>query len=94
MRNPAARAKQRAKQIDYSIHQHAIRASCGTYPAQHERMFHPTRDRMVGLSAIGQSRRTTTTASRLQCRRTSLRSSSNSKCKSKSARPRFVIQTL
>src|SRR5262249_17129831 len=53
MRNPAA--------IDYWIRRHAIQVSCGPYPAcgtdpaQHQRMFNPARDRMVGLSAIGQS---------------------------------------
>jgi len=53
MRNPAA--------IDYWIRRHAIQVSCGphpacgTDPAQHQRMFNPARDRMVGLSAIGQS---------------------------------------
>ena len=53
MRDPAA--------IDYWIRRHAIQVSCGphpacgTDPAQHQRMFNPARDRMVGLSAIGQS---------------------------------------
>src|SRR5262245_52174007 len=53
MRNPAA--------IDYWIRRHAIQVSCGPHPAcgtdptQHQRMFNPARDRMVGLSAIGQS---------------------------------------
>ena len=49
VRNPAARAKQ----IDYWIRRHAIRASFGTDPAQHQRMCNPARDRMVGLSAVG-----------------------------------------
>src|SRR5262245_18737228 len=53
MRNPAA--------IDHWIRQHAIQVSCGphlacgTDPVQHQRMFNPARDRMVSLSAIGQS---------------------------------------
>jgi hypothetical protein len=51
VRNPAARAKQ----IDYSIRRHAIRASFGADPAQHQRMCNPASDKMVGLSAIGQS---------------------------------------
>ena len=45
MRNRAAIANQ----IDYWIRRHAIRASCGTHPAQNKS------DRLVGLSAIGQS---------------------------------------
>ena len=51
MRNRAAIADQ----IDYWIRRHAIRASFGTDPAQHQRMCNPARDRMVGLSAVGQS---------------------------------------
>ena len=49
MRNPAP--------IDYSIRRHASGPypACGTDPAQHQRMCNPARDRMVGLSAVGQS---------------------------------------
>ena len=42
-------------QIDYWIRRHAIRASCGTHPAQNKSKLDPARDRLVGLSAIGQS---------------------------------------
>jgi hypothetical protein len=48
MRNRAA------DQIDYWIRRHAIQASCGTHPAQNKSKLNP-RDRLVGLSAIGQS---------------------------------------
>ena len=51
MRNRAAIADQ----IDYWIRRHAIRASCGTHPAQNKSKLNPARDRLVGLSAIGQS---------------------------------------
>jgi hypothetical protein len=37
------------------IRRHAIRASCGTHPAQNKSKLNPARDRLVGLSAIGQS---------------------------------------
>src|SRR5215468_4490656 len=50
MRNRAAIADQ----IDYWIRRHAIRASCGTHPAQNKSRLNPARDRLVGLSAIGQ----------------------------------------
>ena len=42
-----------ADQIDYWIRRHAIRASCAT--AQNKSKLNPARDRLVGLSAIGQS---------------------------------------
>jgi len=51
MRNPAVRADQ----IDYWIRRHAIQVGCGTHPAQNKRKLNPARDRMVGISAIGQS---------------------------------------
>ena len=51
MRNPAATPDE----MDYWIRLHAIQVSSGTHPAQHQRMFNPARDRMVSLSAIGQS---------------------------------------
>ena len=51
MRNPAAIPNE----MDYWISRHAIQVSPGTHPAQHQRMFNPARDRMVSLSAIGQS---------------------------------------
>jgi hypothetical protein len=51
MRNPAAIPDE----MDYWIRRHAIQVSSATHPAQHQRMFNPARDRMVGLSAIGQS---------------------------------------
>ena len=50
MRNRAAIANQ----IDYWIRRHAIRASCGTHPAQNKSKLNSARDRLVGLSAIGQ----------------------------------------
>ena len=43
-----------ADQIDYWIRRHSIRASCGTHPAQNKSKLNPARDRLVGLSAIGQ----------------------------------------
>src|SRR5215831_18716111 len=51
MRNPGAIPDE----MDYWIRRHAIQVSSATHPAQHQRMFNPARDRMVGLSAIGQS---------------------------------------
>ena len=43
-----------ADQIDYWIRRHAIRASCGTHPAQNKCKLNSA-DKLVLLSAIGRS---------------------------------------
>lgn len=42
-----------AERLDYWIRRHAIPLYCGIHPAQNNR--NSTRDKLVGLSAIGQS---------------------------------------
>jgi len=43
-----------ADRIDYWISRHAIQFCCRTHPAQNKSKLNRARDRLVGLSAIGQ----------------------------------------
>jgi len=43
-----------AGRIDYWIRRHAIQFYCESHPAPNKSKFNPARDRLVGLSAIGQ----------------------------------------
>ena len=43
-----------ADRIDYWIRRHAIQFYCESHPAPNKNKFNPARDRLVGLSAIGQ----------------------------------------
>jgi hypothetical protein len=49
-----AAAAQTADRIDYWIRRHVIQYCCGTHPSQSQSKFNPSRDRRVGLLAIGQ----------------------------------------
>ena len=49
-----AAAAQTADRIDYWIRRHVIQYCYGTRPSQSQSKFNPSRDRRVGLSAIGQ----------------------------------------
>ena len=49
-----AAAAQTADPIDYWIRRHVIPYGYGTHPSQSQSKFNPSRDRHVGLSAIGQ----------------------------------------
>jgi hypothetical protein len=49
-----AAAAQRADRIDYWIRRHVIQYCYGTHPSRSQSKFNPSRDRRVGLSAIGQ----------------------------------------
>ena len=49
-----AAAAQTADRIDYWIRRHVIPYCYGTHPSQSQSKFNPSRDRRVGLSAIGQ----------------------------------------
>ena len=49
-----AAAGQTADRIDYWIRPHVIPSCYGTHPPQSRSKFNPSRDRRVGLSAIGQ----------------------------------------
>ena len=49
-----AAAGQTADRIDYWIRRHVIQSCYGTHPPQSRSKFNPSRDRRVGLSAIGQ----------------------------------------
>jgi len=43
-----------ADRIDYWIRRHAIQFYCESHPARNNSKFNPARDRLLGLSAIGQ----------------------------------------
>ena len=43
-----------ADRIDYWIRRHAIQFYCESHPAPNKSKSNPARDRLVGLSAIGQ----------------------------------------
>ncbi len=49
-----AAAAQTADRIDFWIRRHVIQYCYGTHPSQSQSKFNPSRDRRVGLSAIGQ----------------------------------------
>ena len=49
-----AAAAQTPDRIDYWIRRHLIQYCYGTHPSQSQSKFNPSRDRRVGLSAIGQ----------------------------------------
>ena len=49
-----AAAAQTADRIDYWIRRHVIQSCYGTHPSPSRSKFSPSRDRRVGLSAIGQ----------------------------------------
>jgi hypothetical protein len=49
-----AAAAQTADRIDYWIRRHVIPYCYGNYPSQSQSKFNPSRDRRVGLLAIGQ----------------------------------------
>ena len=49
-----AAAAQTADRIDYWIRRHVIPYCYGTHPSQSQSKFNPSRDRRVGLLAIGQ----------------------------------------
>jgi hypothetical protein len=72
-----AAAAQTADRIDYRIRRHVIQY--GTPPSQSQSKFNPSRDRRVGLSAVGQCLKDSTTPLRVLCLGISLHSSSSSK---------------
>jgi hypothetical protein len=43
-----------ADRLDYWIRRHTVPLFCGTHPAQSKNKCNSARDRLVGLSAIGQ----------------------------------------
>ena len=49
-----AAAAQTADRIDYWIRRHVIPYGYGTHPSQSQSKFNPSRDRRVGLLAVGQ----------------------------------------
>src|SRR5262249_28278105 len=49
-----AAGAQRADRINYWIRRHVIQYCYGTHPSRSQNKFNPSRDRRVGLSAIGQ----------------------------------------
>jgi hypothetical protein len=49
-----AAAAQPADRVDYWIRRHVLQYCYGTHPSQSQSKFNPSRDRRVGLSAIGQ----------------------------------------
>jgi len=49
-----AAAAQPADRIDYWIRRHVLQYCYGTHPSQSQSELNPSRDRRVGLSAIGQ----------------------------------------
>jgi hypothetical protein len=74
-----AAAAQTADSIDYWIRRRVIPYCYGTHPSQSQSKFNPSRDRRVGLSAIGQCLKDQYALLRLLCLGISLHSSSSSK---------------
>jgi len=74
-----AAAVQTADRIDSWIRRHVIQYCYGTHSSQTQSRCDSARDRRVGLLAIGQCLKDSTTLSRLPSPRISLHSSSNSK---------------
>jgi hypothetical protein len=80
-----AAAAQTPDRIDYWIRRHLIQYCYGTRPSHSQSKFNPSRDRRVGLSAIGQCLKSSTTplrayASASRCTRRAARGAEIGDC--------------